>query len=93
LHAWPDLDLMQDLDGVAALIAGLDLVVTAATSMGEMAAALGVPVWRLAPGRDWTHLGTAVRPWYPAMRVITPLPGQPYAAVVDTVRTSLAALR
>lgn len=93
LHGWSDLDLMQDLDGVAALIAGLDLVVTAATSIGELAASLGVPVWRLAPGRDWTHLGTGVRPWYPAMRIITPAPGQPFTAVVDTVRTSLAALR
>ena len=64
--AFPDTDLMNDLEEAAALTAALDLVVTVPNSVGEMAAALGVPVWRVA-GPDWTSLSTAVRPWYPAM--------------------------
>lgn len=69
VHAFPDIDLTGDLETAAALIAGLDLVITAATAVGEMAAALGVPVWRFQNGRDWSGLGTAIRPWYPAMRL------------------------
>ncbi|HYE50512.1 MAG TPA: tetratricopeptide repeat protein, partial [Azospirillaceae bacterium] len=68
LAGWPDLDLRGDLDGVAALVASLDLVVSAPTSVGELAGALGVPVWRLGAGRDWTGLGTGARPWFPSMR-------------------------
>ena len=71
VHRWPDLDQIGDLENTAALMANLDLAVTVASSAGEMAAALGVPVWRLGR-RDWTQLGTAVRPWFPTMRCIQP---------------------
>ena len=71
IHRWPDLDQIGDLENTAALMANLDLAVTVASSAGEMAAALGVPVWRVGR-RDWTQLGTAVRPWFPTMRCIQP---------------------
>jgi len=74
LHRWGDLNLLNDLDGAAALTSGLDLVVTVASSVGEMAGALGVPVWRIG-GRDWTQLGAGVRPWFPSMRLIQPRAG------------------
>ncbi|MCX7180837.1 MAG: tetratricopeptide repeat protein, partial [Proteobacteria bacterium] len=67
---WPDLDLTNNLEEAAALTVGLDLVITVATSVGEMAGALGVPVWRLNSERDWTTLGTTLRPWFPSMRTI-----------------------
>jgi Flp pilus assembly protein TadD len=70
LHHWPDLDQRNDLDGVAALMAGLDLVISAPTAVGELAAALGVPVWRIAAAGDWSALGTAVRPWFPSVALI-----------------------
>jgi len=44
-----DLDQMEDLDGVAALISALDVVVSTATSVCVLAAALGRPTIRLAP--------------------------------------------
>ncbi|HYH23392.1 MAG TPA: tetratricopeptide repeat protein, partial [Azospirillum sp.] len=75
IHRWPDLDLKNDLEGVAALIASLDLVVVPATASGELAGALGTPVWRLG-ALDWTQLGTAVRPWFPSMRPVQPRPGE-----------------
>ncbi|MFV3077270.1 tetratricopeptide repeat protein [Niveispirillum fermenti] len=69
LHRVPGLDLTDDLEGVAALVAGLDLVVTAPTAVGEMAGALGTPVWRVVPtGDDWSLLGAGVRPWFAVMR-------------------------
>ncbi|MBP2316464.1 tetratricopeptide repeat protein [Azospirillum soli] len=75
VRRWPDVDLMNDLDEAAALTAALDLVISAGTSVAEMAGALGVPVWRFGWAGEWTALGTAVRPWYPSMRLFAPPPG------------------
>ncbi|MFV3129449.1 tetratricopeptide repeat protein [Niveispirillum sp. KHB5.9] len=71
LHIMPGLDLTDDLEGLAGLISGLDLVVTAPTAVGEMAGALGIPVWRVLGGGDWSTLGAATRPWFASMRMIT----------------------
>jgi hypothetical protein len=54
--------------------------------VGELAAALGVPVWRLSGPDDWSALGTSVRPWYPAMRIIPPSPTGPAGSVADIAR-------
>ncbi|KAA0575084.1 tetratricopeptide repeat protein [Azospirillum sp. Sh1] len=89
-HAFPDLDLRNDLDGTAALMSALDLVIAPATSTGELAAALGVPVWRLARTGDWTMLGTGVRPWFPSMRLFRTGPGQQVADLLPAVAAELA---
>ncbi|MFP5516215.1 MAG: tetratricopeptide repeat protein [Alphaproteobacteria bacterium] len=92
IRRWPDTDLKNDLEGVAALIAGLDLVVTVASSVGEMAGALGVPVWRFGPAGDWTALGSAVRPWFPSMRLWSPRPGEKLADVLVRMAAELRRL-
>ncbi|MBP2299082.1 tetratricopeptide repeat protein [Azospirillum picis] len=89
LHRWEDLDLKNDFEGVAALIANLDLVISPATAVGELAGALGVPTWRLGM-RDWTQMGAGVRPWYPSMRLVQPAPGEGLAAAVRQAVTALA---
>ncbi|HYD69256.1 tetratricopeptide repeat protein, partial [Azospirillum sp.] len=91
VHRWADLDLKDDFEGTAALIANLDLVVSPATSVGELAAAVGTPVWRLG-GPDWTQLSSAVRPWFPAMRLFQPRPGETLADTLATVAHRLRRL-
>jgi len=91
LHRWDDLDRKDDFDGVAALIAGLDLVISPAMSVGELAGALGAPIWRFG-GRDWTQLGAGVRPWYPSMRLFQPRPGEPLSATLDDMARCLTRL-
>ena len=88
LHRWDDLDLKNDLDDVAALIAALDLVILPATAAGELAGALGVPVWRIG-GRDWTQLGSGVRPWFPTQRLFQPRPGEKLGDVVARIAALL----
>lgn len=73
---WPDLDLKNDFSAVAALIAQLDLVIAPATAVAELSAALGAPTWRLSSLGDWTRLGTNVRPWHPAQKMLTPRYGE-----------------
>jgi len=55
----------------AALIEGLDLVITADTALAHLAGALGVPVWvMLQHVPDWRWLsGRTDSPWYPTMRL------------------------
>jgi len=92
IRRWPGTDLKNDLEGVAALIAGLDLVVTVASSVGEMAGALGVPVWRFGPAGDWTALGTGVRPWFPSMRLWSARPGEGLPDVLARMAADLRRL-
>lgn len=71
IHAWPDLDPVQDVEGWAALIAALDLVVSVGNAGVHLAGALGVPAWNLLPRRGgwrWPLTGEAA-PWYASVRL------------------------
>jgi tetratricopeptide (TPR) repeat protein len=69
----PDLDLYSDLDGLAALCAACDLVVTTSNVTAHVAGALGRPVWQMVPygnGRLWYWFSNrGDSPWYPGMRL------------------------
>ncbi|WP_448205589.1 tetratricopeptide repeat protein [Azospirillum sp. sgz302134] len=92
LHRWPDIDLKDDLDEVAALMSGLDLVIAPSSSVGEMAGALGVPVWRFGHAGDWTALGTCVRPWFPSMDLIVPPRGSSLSSALEAIARRLRTL-
>jgi tetratricopeptide (TPR) repeat protein len=70
IQHWPDLDTFEDLEALAAVMAGLDLVIAPETTIAALAGSLGLPVWRLSiASTDWDVLGTAAMPWYPTMRI------------------------
>lgn len=70
IHRWPDLDLMNDLDAVAALTAELDLVITAPTAVGELSGALGIPTWTmLLKHESAMDLGSGRMPWEPTVKL------------------------
>ena len=60
-----------DMSDTAAIIAQLDLVISADTAVAHLAGAMGVPVWLLLPWRpDWRWSPVANgTPWYPATRL------------------------
>jgi Flp pilus assembly protein TadD len=62
---------LHDFAVTAALIANLDLVISADTAVAHLAGALGKPVWLLLPFTpDWRWmLDRADSPWYPTMRL------------------------
>jgi len=68
-----DLNVTQDIDGLAALISAMDMVVSVSNSTVHLAGALNVPVWTLVPagpGRLWYWFEhRADSPWYPSMRL------------------------
>jgi tetratricopeptide (TPR) repeat protein len=75
----PGLDLKDDLDGVAALAAALDLTLGFSNASFNLAGAVGAPAWLVAVDRAWTMLGTNGYPWYPQVRCFTNPDGWPKA--------------
>lgn len=69
IHEFPELDLLDDLDGVAALIAALDLVIAPTNTVSNLAGALGKPAWFLDLGPSWSMFGTDYHPWFPGAHV------------------------
>ena len=71
IHHWKDVDPLKDLDGFAAKIAALDLVISVDNSTVHMAGSLGVPVWTLLPFNcDWRWMKDwEDTPWYTSVRL------------------------
>jgi tetratricopeptide (TPR) repeat protein len=67
IEVFPQVDLFDDLDETAALMSGLDLVISAPTAISVQAAALGIETWQLNSGFDWQRMGTNANVWLPAM--------------------------
>ena len=70
LHRPPNIDLKNDLDGLAALISELDLVIGPMTSVVALSGALGTHTIGLKLCADWTELGTGHQPWTPSMHQV-----------------------
>ena len=68
-----DIDALIDLEGFAALVASMDLVITSSNTTAHVAGALGVPCWTLVPagpGLLWYwFLDRSDSPWYPSLRL------------------------
>lgn len=88
IHRWQDIDLMNDLDSVAALIASLDHVVSAGTAVAQMTMALGKPLSLFLPaGNPWVLLGQTHYPWYPnnPIKLYRPQPHDPMDTVMPQI--------
>jgi len=89
------LDLRDDLDGLAALTAACDLVITVSNSTAHIAGALGIPVWVLIPagmGKFWYWgLSGDSTPWYPSATVIRQRTQEDWQTSFHTVAGKLAA--
>jgi tetratricopeptide (TPR) repeat protein len=92
IHAFEDLDLMNDLDGAAALTDALDLVITAATAVATTAGALGKSVWQyqFVANGDWLTFGTDSIPWFPATRRFDRRSDQEWDEVIAQVAAELS---
>jgi TPR repeat/Tetratricopeptide repeat/Glycosyltransferase family 9 (heptosyltransferase) len=87
-----EIDQLANLDGFAAQVAAMDLVVTIDNSTAHIAAALGVPTWTLLPfAPDWRWLlAREDSPWYPTMRLFRQTAPGEWQAVIERVQTTLA---
>ncbi len=91
-HDWTD-DI-QDFADTAAIVAGLDLVITADTAVSHVAGGLGKPFWLLNRFQSewrWQRHRTD-SPWYPTARLFNQSSRGDWAGVVDAVAQALPKL-
>jgi len=82
---------IDDFEDTAAVIAGLDLVISADTSVLHLAGAMGRPVWGLIPfAPDWRWmLARADSPWYPTLTLFRQPTPRAWPAVAEAVAAAL----
>ncbi len=94
-----DLDLFNDIDGLAALIAACDLVITVSNTTAHLAGALGIPVWVMVPGGNgklwyWGAERAGApqprSPWYPSAAIFKQTVLNAWDEVVARIAQKLA---
>jgi tetratricopeptide (TPR) repeat protein len=86
------IDPLADLDGFAAQVAAMDLVISIDNSTVHMAGALGKTVWTLLPHvPDWRWMtGRDDSPWYPSMLLIRQQSEGDWRGLMERVGRKLA---
>ena len=86
---------IKDLDEFAALVAGLDLVITVCNTTVHYAGALGRPVWVMSPQVPEWRYGVSFEsmPWYPSSRMFRQASNGDWASVLDRVGQELSLAR
>ena len=84
-------DQFSNIDGFAAQIAAMDMVVTIDNSTAHLAGALGVPALVLLPAvSDWRWLQSREdSPWYPTLRLFRQPQRGDWESVVQKVQSAL----
>ena len=86
---------LHDFADTAALVAQLDLVISADTAVAHLAGALGAPVWMLDRANScWRWRGgTDPSPWYPSMRIFRQARFGDWSDVATRLAAAFADLR
>ncbi len=85
------LDTMNDLDGIAALLAATDGMVSAYTAALNLAGIIGVNAYTATYGYFWPTLGTGTLPWYPSVRIEMRTGSESWDAAIRRLAKRLAA--
>jgi len=81
---WDWLDLMNDLDEVAALTSALDFVIAPRNAVAMLSGALGIDAAVMCNKFAWIDLGADNCPWVPSLRIIARNPNADWSAVIST---------
>ena len=84
-----DIDNMNDLDGLAALVAACDGVLTVSNTTAHLAGAVGAQTWVMVPSgtsRLWYWFeDRSDSPWYPQVRVVRRAPETKWSDLIATL--------
>jgi hypothetical protein len=88
------IDPVADVEGFAAQVAAMDLVITTSNATAHMAGSLNVPVWTLVPrgfGAMWHWFQDRTdSPWYPSMRIFRQREQGKWKPVLAEAQTALS---
>lgn len=88
-----EIDNFSDLDGLAALIAACDIVISVSNTTAHLALALGKPVFVMVPSATETlwywHIESETSPWYPTARLFRQEKGGHWDGVIARVGQAL----
>jgi hypothetical protein len=90
-----DVDNMNDLDGLTALISACDAVLTVSSTTAHLAGAVGAPTFVMVPygrGHLWYwFFDRPISPWYPRLQVRRQEQGQPWSDLITALTPDVAA--
>ena len=91
VHHWRDADNRNDIDGLAARMAALDLVISVGNANVHLAGALGMPTWSLLPAHGgWRWLQRrSDTPWYASVRLFRQAAANDWDVLFMRVRQEL----
>ncbi len=94
LRKFDDIDNFKDIDGLAALIAACDIVLTVSNTTAHIAAALGKPVLIMLPESPalfwYWHRDINGSPWYPTAVLLRQSHAGDWSEVISTATAALA---
>jgi Flp pilus assembly protein TadD len=88
----PGLDTTNDIEGVFALVAALDLVICPSSTVGWIAASQNRPVWLLYNTPVFLEYGTDRYPGFPSVRCFRKRQAESWRPMMDQVAEALRAL-
>jgi len=89
---WPDVDLKNDLDSLAAIICNLDLVISPSSFASAFSPALGVRT-KIIAHKNWTLLGQKGWPWFENVDLYIPESrNKPISSIFPELKTDLLSL-
>jgi len=89
IHQFSDLDLFNDLEGILALSAALDMAITTGGTALCFPAAAGTPLWLLIPESDFWIFGTQAYPFFPSVRIYKHRRAMPWADAIGRIAADL----
>ncbi|HWU54941.1 MAG TPA: tetratricopeptide repeat protein [Rhizomicrobium sp.] len=87
-----NLDQKNELDRACAMLAALDVVISAPTAVSWQAAGVGVPTLKLLTNPVWTAMGQSHEPFAPACQCLSAAQMGDWADVFRQAREALTAL-
>ncbi len=85
-----DIDQKNELDRACAMLAALDIVISAPTAVSWLAAGAGVRTLKLLYGPVWTAMGCDYEPFAPSCECILPKTLGDWADVFNQATTKLS---
>ena len=90
IHKMPGLDLKNDIDGVAALMSNLDVIVSCLSATSELAGALGVRTLGFIGEKSHSiMLGTQDNVWFPNTHYFAKDPDDPWRNVFQGIKNEV----